>query len=477
MPPVKNLMQDVFSTTYVEQPVVSNYTYPQEPKRQDTMSNIEALGYSFNTGFNMLQKHLLDRQAATREAPQATREQIMKVIASEQDQFLYSGLVNSVDDFKTLADVAARRQYLVNLQNAQQQVHDNFGTVGSLIAGIPMTLLDVDTIPLALTTGGLGIANKALSITSKAAKVAQASLVGAGIGAESTYFYEQTTGVKYKDSVTDSFLIGAALGGTLGYVFDHTKTPGNTTVNTLDNTEVKNSRELKQQAITEVQDNINRLDKAIEIKRNIDNTIKQHETALNTSLEKDTTKLQPVLKKVAETLQTKIDDAQKAVDDIKTNTTNRTSIVDVLKGEISDITKQIKELSKKETITLNKQTAAGSIQTKIEELLVKKTDIESKIKNINLVSMGKSSLIKNQIIKNNETLTKQLDEVNKEINKLNKQASKVSTVVDISKEEKALLTNLNQELQTKQNKLLKENTAITNNKAKIKELEADVSIP
>lgn len=161
--PAKNFMQDVFSTTYVEQPTIPHIA-SREETRQDTMSNFEALAYTYSQAFNISQKNLFDKEADKSNYPEATREQLLKTIAAEQDQFIYSGLINSVDDFKTLADVAARRQYLVNLKNAEQQVHDNFGTAGSLIASIPFILFNIETILVALIIGLLYFVFKVLKL-------------------------------------------------------------------------------------------------------------------------------------------------------------------------------------------------------------------------------------------------------------------------------------------------------------------------
>ena len=471
----QSFLQNTF-TPYYEAP--TPLTEPYEISRTtapaiDTMSNFEALGLTISTGYNMLQKHLFDRQAATREAPANTQDEILSAIVKEQDPYMYSGLISGIDDYKSLTDVAYRKQYLQKVKDAQEQSYRNFGTVGTLVYGLPFAIADVDSIPLALAGAGIGYANKALSITSKAARVAQSALGAGFIGAESTYSYEAVTGVKYKDSITDNFLIGAALGGTLGLVLDHSKAPGQTTINPIDGKEIKNAKELKTQLINEMANNQNRIDKAIDIKKAIDDTLNVHQKDLEEALTKDRSKLEPVLQKVTDTLQAKIDEAQGKLTETTNKISTSTTNVGVLKEELKTLNSELKPLLNKSTIIEKAKTGLSQIQTKIEEALVKKQELVDKVKNVNLVSMGRSSLLIQQIAKNNEVLTKQIVAIDKEISKLNKQASKISNIQELSKEEKASITNLQQRIAETTSKLDKETTSITQNKEALKQQVAE----
>ena len=162
--PTNNFMQEAMSVKTRAEPIPLTTPYTLDEKKQpDTMSNFEALAYTYSQGFNILQKNLFDKQA-TKVAPAATTEQLMRVIAAEQDQFIYSGLVDGLDDFKTLADVAARRQYLVHLKNAQEQVANNFGTVESFIVRIPFVLFNIEIILIAFIIGLLFFVFKVLKL-------------------------------------------------------------------------------------------------------------------------------------------------------------------------------------------------------------------------------------------------------------------------------------------------------------------------
>lgn len=429
-------------------------------KAVDTMSNPEALGYTLNSTFNMFRKSIFEQQMQGYSTEQITKEQMRSLISQEEDPYLRTSLINQSGEISSVSEYQARKQYLLTLRNAHEQVARNFNTAELLVYGAPFAILDADTIPLAIATEGLGVATKALSLTGKVSKIATAALVGGGANAANMYMYNKVTGASDTTSVQNAFWWGLGFGGTIGAVVSHVEKPGRVTVNTETGEVVPTARELKQQKYDAVRGEIARLDEALNIKSEIDKTISAHEKELNYALEKDSTKLQPVLKKVTEELNKKVEISAKTVENVKNIITKATEEHAATTSMFKETSKRIKELTKKLSNTVAIGDSANAIQTKLEELMLKKATLESKIKSIDLVSMGRSSLIKNQIVKNNETLAKQIKEIDKEIAQVNKEATKLSKKPLMTKAEKQELEALNLQLNAHKTKLESLSTSI-----------------
>ena len=109
-----------------------------------------------------------------------------------------------------------RTNYIKDIMSAEKQVSENFSTAGMLAAGLPMALLDADSLLISPILAGVSKGRKALSLESRMAKLAEYGVAGAIGGGVSMAVYENATGIYKDDSITNSALMGMALGGTLG---------------------------------------------------------------------------------------------------------------------------------------------------------------------------------------------------------------------------------------------------------------------
>jgi len=109
-----------------------------------------------------------------------------------------------------------RARYLDNLESSNRQINQNYSTFGMLAVGIPMALVDIDSLFISPMLAGVSKVNKVMNLSSKAAKVTSNVVAGGGVGAASMLTYEASTGVYDDGSLIESTLVGAAFGGTLG---------------------------------------------------------------------------------------------------------------------------------------------------------------------------------------------------------------------------------------------------------------------
>lgn len=107
-----------------------------------------------------------------------------------------------------------------HLAQAEEQVNAEFSTAAKLTLGIPLAIVDPMDIFLVNPVLSLGAkAGKAMNLSTKMGKAFHAAGVGAGVGVASMATYEAATGYYRDDSLIESAVMGAALGGSLGFVF------------------------------------------------------------------------------------------------------------------------------------------------------------------------------------------------------------------------------------------------------------------
>lgn len=179
----------------------------------------------------------------------------------------------------------ARIDYLKALQESSSNVAENFSTAGMIAAGLPMALID---LPANLVGGGaVGVAAKGLSFAAKVAgkeaalanthRAAKFAAGGAVFATADMATYETITGDFQENSLIHSALLGAALGGTLGFMLEKTATlPSKTDL--LDG---------NNQPITKEQATVNEIDAAHDVVAKIDEVVAEFK-ATQTDLTKQT---------------------------------------------------------------------------------------------------------------------------------------------------------------------------------------------
>jgi hypothetical protein len=118
------------------------------------------------------------------------------------------------------ADMKRQTSYLESRFQMDEQLANNWSMAGMLTAGLPMALLDIDSVVISPMAAGVNKLRKSMNLATKASKVAAHTVTGAGVGATSMLGYEAATGVYKEDSVLNSTLIGMGLGGTLGFLME-----------------------------------------------------------------------------------------------------------------------------------------------------------------------------------------------------------------------------------------------------------------
>jgi uncharacterized coiled-coil protein SlyX len=115
-------------------------------------------------------------------------------------------------------DAERRLKYLEDYYQKEEQVAENFTTAGMIALGLPLAIVDIDSLAISPFLAAANKTRKALNLSSKMSQVASHTTVGAGVGLLSMATYEAATGVYRDDSLIESAMVGAALGGSLGYL-------------------------------------------------------------------------------------------------------------------------------------------------------------------------------------------------------------------------------------------------------------------
>ena len=203
------------------------------PKTEYEQGDWTALFQSLNTAGALVHRGRFERMEVDTSEFQGqdfSREAMRTHLSSQeglsQDVInqLMTRPVNSWEDMKR------QQAYLESRLQMDQQVAQNWSTAGMLTAGLPMALLDVDTLAITPFATGVNKLRKSMNLATKTSKVVGHSITGAGVGAISMAGYEGATGVYRDDSVLNATLIGTALGGTLGFLMEK----GSKTANTID---------------------------------------------------------------------------------------------------------------------------------------------------------------------------------------------------------------------------------------------------
>lgn len=160
-----------------------------------------------------------------------TREAMLKQF---KEQNVDSRVIDSVmtSHVTSWEEAERRKAYVADVQQKEKQVAENFSTAGMIAAGVPMAILDVDSLLISPTLAGVRKVNKALNISTRLGKTVSHAGAGALVGAESMLTYEAVTGMYRDDSLIESAIIGTVLGGTLGYLT--TKAPEQALTRQLD---------------------------------------------------------------------------------------------------------------------------------------------------------------------------------------------------------------------------------------------------
>ena len=236
---------------------------------------------------------------------------LKNVIANEKDPYLQAELASS--HIRDWNQYEGRKNYLSDLREMNTQVHENFSTAGMIAAGLPMALLDVDSLLINPTLAGVNKVNKALNLQSRMSKVVSHTIAGGLVGAESMAVYEATTGVYNDDSVTNSALMGMALGGSLGMF---TTRAGNIKPDYVNATtgEKVDVAVLKEQELAKAQKELTRTDEAIRIQTAIEDSIKANEAKLKEASTEDVKRTKGTLSTVKDTL---LETLNKAKEDVR----------------------------------------------------------------------------------------------------------------------------------------------------------------
>lgn len=123
-------------------------------------------------------------------------------------------------DISSWNAVISRAKYVQEVQERERQVQENFSVPGLIAAGLPMAVLDVDVLAytpvLKAVEAVKSISN--VSLATRMAKAVDHGVTGGIVGTTSMLTYEATTGIYHENSLINSFLMGSALGGTLGWL-------------------------------------------------------------------------------------------------------------------------------------------------------------------------------------------------------------------------------------------------------------------
>ena len=193
------------------------------PKREEyQQSDMSALFQTLNTGGAMWNRGNFERSAvdmAQYEGKEFTQDNLKKDLETKgyAPEVIDQTLMSNQGDW---ASAERRANYVRDVQTKERQVQENFSTAGMIAAGIPMALIDIDSIAISPMLAGANKLKKAMNLSSRMAKVAHHSATGAAISATSMLAYEATTGMYKDDSLINSAMIGAALGGSLGYLVE-----------------------------------------------------------------------------------------------------------------------------------------------------------------------------------------------------------------------------------------------------------------
>lgn len=195
-----------------------SYT-PPEKVEYDTNDYV-ALGQQVNTGmalYNRGKFETMDVDLSQYGDKEVTSKSIMEELSKQGYDSRVVDEVASDGTSDTWDRVERRAQYLKDVFEKEQQVSENFSTPGMIAAGLPMALFDVDSLVISPMLAVSNKAYKALNLSSKMSKVASHAVTGGAVGATSMIAYEAATGVYRDDSLIESAMFGATLGGSLGF--------------------------------------------------------------------------------------------------------------------------------------------------------------------------------------------------------------------------------------------------------------------
>jgi len=180
-------------------------------------SDIGALAETMNSGIALWKRHQLDKyeaDVAKYKDTSFTKQNYLAEFNALDDEWMKDKLAQSpISDWETFEK---RKRYLTHYKEQQKQVNDAYSPAQMLALGLPFAVADIDSLLISPTINAMNKARQALSLTSRMSRITSHVVSGALVGAESMAVYELTTGVQEEDSITNSALVGMALGGTLG---------------------------------------------------------------------------------------------------------------------------------------------------------------------------------------------------------------------------------------------------------------------
>lgn len=323
-----------------------------------------------------------------------------------------------------------RTNYIKEIMSAEKQVSENFSTAGMLAAGLPMAILDLDMLVSTPILAGISKGRKALSLEDRMSKIAEVAIGGAIVGGASMAVYENTTGIYKEDSITNSALMGMALGGALGTFATRASKPAPDFYDTKTGEKIDIAVR-KEEELAKVNKELSKLDEAIAIQKNIEDSIKANQAKAKVANTADIAKTKDTLSSVKEELINTFNKAKENVvslaDELKgvkqaRNTiikqtadavkevqtllkTKETNIVKAAEVYNLGVNKEITKLTEELNGAINANRPFKAISNKLEKLKAEQKNISNKINEISTVIRNN-----NEMLKNSNTFIKDLEQ-------------------------------------------------------------------
>jgi hypothetical protein len=246
---------------------MDKYSADARPETEYADGDMFALATQMNSTVALYQRGKFQNQAVDTTQYEGKDFTVENIFDTFRKQGYSDKVVSAVASDASITgwgDAERRLKYLEDYYQKEQQVAENFTTAGMIALGLPLAIVDIDSLAISPFLAGANKLSKAYNLSSKMSKVASHTAVGAGVGLLSMATYEAATGVYRDDSLIESALVGAALAGSLSFLVTKGQSQPslNTTVDSKGNQIT--AEEAKVIQLKEQQDELNYVNTAID---------------------------------------------------------------------------------------------------------------------------------------------------------------------------------------------------------------------
>lgn len=342
----------------------------------------------------------------------------------------------STSNINSWREFEERKRYLNQYLSDQQQVAENFSTIGAIAWSLPLSLIDYDLLygGALFKTAKAGF--KATKLSNRARSVGAGAVTGGVIGAGSMAGYEATTGVYHDNSLITSFTLGALLGGGLGLVAGKEAKTQNFVDDNGAVVKREEALEVKKQALQQAQDELDEINEAIVVREGVKEQRTLTKGELKESVNADKTQAKTTAEELIDVLTRTYESARTKIGLINEESK-------FLRKTTAAFTKTFNALEKAITKMDKERTTVMEVRKDIGQLRKDKRLLETRIEAL-------EPRLKRPDVKANKNIADRINNIRKDIASIDKKISKLNKKDTWNVDKENLLT-------TKKNEALKMN--------------------